>query len=82
MKITGYYMDCMVIMPDKQVKDIVCLDCATKAEAMAKIKSVDRLAGGKMAFCERHKLDVQGVAFTVSLGDAVRPYLPTADYYL
>lgn len=50
MKIIGYYMDCMVILPDKQVKDVICLDCATKLEAMAKIKAAEGFEGAKLAF--------------------------------
>lgn len=82
MKLTGYYMDCMVILPDKQVKDVVCLDCATKLEALAKIKSCDELSGAKLAYFERQKIALDVSSMDVTIGAIVRPSCPVVDMYL
>ena len=82
MKITGYYMDCMVILPDKQMKDVVCLDCATKVEAMGKIKDCEALAGAKLAYFERQKIALENSSMDATLGDIVRQSCPVVDIYL
>lgn len=80
MKITGYYMDCMVILPDKQVKDVVCLDCATKVEAMAKIKAAEGFEGAKLAFFERQKIALETSNLDDAIGDIVRQNCPVGIY--
>lgn len=81
MKITGYYMDCMVILPDKQVKDVVCLDCATKVEAMAKIKAAEGFEGAKLAFFERQKIALETSNLDdATVGDIVRQNCPVGIY--
>ena len=82
MKLTGYYMDCMVILPDKQVKDVVCLDCATNLEALAKIKDCEDLAGAKLAYFERQKIALETSSLSVTIGDIVRQSCPVVDMYL
>lgn len=82
MKITGYYMDCMVILPDKQMKDVVCLDCATKVEAMAKIKAAEGFEGAKLAFFERQKIALETSSLNATVGDIVRQSCPVVDIYL
>ena len=82
MKITGNYVNCMVILPNKQVKDIICLDCATRMEALAKIKAYEGLEGAKLVYFEREKIALDVSDLDITLNTVVQESCPVADMYL
>lgn len=81
MKITTYYMSCLVKMPNEQTKIVICLDCSTSAQAREKIKGVGDLADGKLIYAGRHKLDIITDRTVVPVFDSVCSAPPFADYY-